>query len=968
MCKISVIVPVYKVERYLRTCLDSLVNQTLEDIEIIAVNDGSPDNSPAILEEYEKKYSPKVRVYSIENHGVSYARNYGADRANGEYLLFVDSDDFVEPQMCEVLYEKASGDSNDIVLCNRNNIYENPGGKDTVNKNFMMTASQNFTISQYPFELCWISPFPWDKLVRRELFLSVKFTENMRFEDLAYVLKLACVAKNIGVVKDHLYNYRRTTTGGFLNSFSEDTLDIVKAFDDVMSFMKEHEFDVCYREELAYICTRHFFYRYPALFYIKEASLKLKKRMVKETHDFLDRNFPDWRENHYLKYSSSPAVKKRLKLYCSRNKMLISVTLNRIVPQGIQQRVRALGKKISGFLHELKHARSRKRVIAQKLKFLRVFRRSAGYDYTLACLKSGVSKKQIFLESSRGEDIGSDIFHMIRIFHRPEFEEYQILLAVSEKSRQKWEKLSQMYQLDRVQTLEVNSQAYTEALAASGYLITDTPLPGYFVKREGQVYFHIPNETPLKMLGRQVQGREFALGDEQRNSLISDVMLFQNEYSRDIFLDDYMLHNIYPGKIMLAGHPRSSALIQGEMSERIIRDCGLSGKQVIAYMPVWRGAQIKKNFEIQLKIIYQYLSQIDRLLTDDQLFFVKLHPYVADAVDYSVYRHIRSFPEEYETYDFLSAADVLVTDYSGVMFDFGVTGRKMILFTYDREAYLSENGMYIDLNDLGLPIVDTAETLISEIAEPNAGYGEFRERYCSFDVADTAEKVCRSLVSVGGGVETESAETAAKREKVLIYLDNISDKINFSKLIQEINQVNTNECDYYICFKESAAQKNTLVLRELKKEIGYLPLAGGLDATNGELAARRMYLRLGMKNGMINRKMKRLCERELKKYFGNAEFDYVIYFNGMSLMNLKMLSYMHGKKICNLTKFSLESYQNKKAYRSKVDSMMKGKAGFDVYCINQEFTGTGIYQKTKNKENYRVMDLDHSSIRRMMEV
>ena len=223
-------------------------------------------------------------------------------------------------------------------------------------------------------------------------------------------------------------------------------------------------------------------------------------------------------------------------------------------------------------------------------------------------------------------------------------------------------------------------------------------------------------------------------------------------------------------------------------------------------------------------------------------------------------------------------------------------------------------------------------------------------------------------MSVGGGVETESAETAAKREKVLIYLDNISDKINFSKLIQEINQVNTNECDYYICFKESAAQKNTLVLRELKKEIGYLPLAGGLDATNGELAARRMYLRLGMKNGMINRKMKRLCERELKKYFGNAEFDYVIYFNGMSLMNLKMLSYMHGKKICNLTKFSLESYQNKKAYRSKVDSMMKGKAGFDVYCINQEFTGTGIYQKTKNKENYRVMDLDHSSIRRMMEV
>ncbi|MDD4509937.1 MAG: glycosyltransferase, partial [Oscillospiraceae bacterium] len=141
MRKISVIVPVYNVERYLRTCMDSLVNQTLEDIEIIVVNDGSPDNSLSILEEYEKKYAEKVSVYSIENHGVSYARNYGADRAEGEYLLFVDSDDFVEPQMCEMLYEKAVNDGNDLVLCSRNNIYESPAGNDIVDPYEMMTAS-----------------------------------------------------------------------------------------------------------------------------------------------------------------------------------------------------------------------------------------------------------------------------------------------------------------------------------------------------------------------------------------------------------------------------------------------------------------------------------------------------------------------------------------------------------------------------------------------------------------------------------------------------------------------------------------------------------------------------------------------------------------------------------------------------------------------------------------------------------
>ena len=82
--KISVIVPVYNVERYLPACMDSLVNQTMEDIEIIAVNDGSPDNSLAILEDYQERYPQKVQVLSIENHGVSNARNYGADHASGE--------------------------------------------------------------------------------------------------------------------------------------------------------------------------------------------------------------------------------------------------------------------------------------------------------------------------------------------------------------------------------------------------------------------------------------------------------------------------------------------------------------------------------------------------------------------------------------------------------------------------------------------------------------------------------------------------------------------------------------------------------------------------------------------------------------------------------------------------------------------------------------------------------------------
>ena len=116
MIKVSVIVPVYNTEKYLAKCLDSLVNQTLKDIEIIVVNDGTKDNSEKIINKYLKKYS-KIRYYKKENGGLSSARNYGIELANGEYVGFVDSDDYVKDGMFSKMYECAIKNNSDIVVC-----------------------------------------------------------------------------------------------------------------------------------------------------------------------------------------------------------------------------------------------------------------------------------------------------------------------------------------------------------------------------------------------------------------------------------------------------------------------------------------------------------------------------------------------------------------------------------------------------------------------------------------------------------------------------------------------------------------------------------------------------------------------------------------------------------------------------------------------------------------------------------
>ena len=117
MAKVSVIVPVYGVEEWLERCLNSLVNQTLEDIEIIVVNDGSPDNSQAIIDRFEKEYPNKVKGYIKENGGLSDARNYGIPYATGEFVAFVDSDDYVDVTMYEKLYNEAKEKDAEIVVC-----------------------------------------------------------------------------------------------------------------------------------------------------------------------------------------------------------------------------------------------------------------------------------------------------------------------------------------------------------------------------------------------------------------------------------------------------------------------------------------------------------------------------------------------------------------------------------------------------------------------------------------------------------------------------------------------------------------------------------------------------------------------------------------------------------------------------------------------------------------------------------
>lgn len=203
--KVSIIIPVYKVEKYLKRCIESVINQSYKNIEIILVNDGSPDKCGEICDSYARIDS-KIKVIHKKNGGLSSARNAGLDIASGEYIMFVDSDDWIEEDSLEKL-DKYMDMSYDIINFKFSFIKE--GSKNIIELQSDSKESYECDLISYIDKLFMgeLSFFIWNKLYKKDLFNEVRFPEGRNYEDLATIYKLYFNAKNIIVTDYTLYNY-----------------------------------------------------------------------------------------------------------------------------------------------------------------------------------------------------------------------------------------------------------------------------------------------------------------------------------------------------------------------------------------------------------------------------------------------------------------------------------------------------------------------------------------------------------------------------------------------------------------------------------------------------------------------------------------------------------------------------------------------------------------------------------------
>lgn len=546
-------------------------------------------------------------------------------------------------------------------------------------------------------------------------------------------------------------------------------------------------------------------------------------------------------------------------------------------------------------------------------------------------------KESILFETYAGDSISGNGYIILQTIYNTKVEKgIKIYVAAKTEEKKKIQKFLHNKNMNCVEVVSIHSLKYIKCLLECKYLFNNATFPTYYIKREGQVYINTWHGTPLKNMGRSILDGPEKLGNTQRNFEMADYVFYPNQYTKDIMLTEYMLDNDV--KHMVTGYPRNISLTNSLINKEIRQKLKLQNKTVICYLPTWRA---KSTLSIdKTTILENHLNMLDLSLKEDQLLYIKLHNYEKNDIDITQYTNIRFIPEEFETYEFLSIADCLITDYSSVMFDFAYTGKKIILFTYDKDEYFSNRGVYQDVADMPFTIVENIMELtngIKDVTEYDE-YKEFINMYCYKDSNIATDHIIE--LWFGKDMKSSSEFNEDKRESVLIYGGGLAKNGITTALKGLLKVCNDNDKKYVLLFYAHSGARYRDFIHNLPENIQYIPIQGRKLLTFKEIIIHFMYGRLKICNPYTEKVMENIYSREAKRLFGENEFDYVINFSGYEyrmtwliecINSLKKIIYLHSdmkKESKTRNNFHVKALQ--RAYKNS-DVIVGVREGMELY-------------------------------------
>jgi CDP-glycerol glycerophosphotransferase (TagB/SpsB family)/glycosyltransferase involved in cell wall biosynthesis len=592
-----------------------------------------------------------------------------------------------------------------------------------------------------------------------------------------------------------------------------------------------------------------------------------------------------------------------------------------------------------------------KKVLKRKLN------RKYEFQY-LRFLKKPIEKNTILIESTHGRDFSGHVFYMTKELQN-RFPEMKIIVGIKSEKKENFEKLFQKHELSSVKVVEYLSKEYMFSLATSEYLINDTTFWDFFNKRPEQTYINIWHGTPLKCLGKDMALDGF--GNVQKNFLSSDLFVLSNDYTKEKMVNGYNLKNISSTKVIVGPSPRNSILFNDEKREEIRNSLNISEKKVYLYMPTYR------DTGTSTAIIEETLSYLDEHLPQNALLFVKLHPFDVEklTVDLSEFKSIVEYPDEVETYEFLTAIDTLITDYSSIMYDFSCTDRQVILYTYDKEDYYKSRGLYEDIDDYPFIQVVTKEALCREMIHPTIqnfkDLAKFKEKFVAVDNIDGTKQL---LDYIFRNVKTENItehELRNKKENIVFFAGGLWDNGISRAFFNTLNSIDLSEKNYILYVKDRAVKKeHKYKLQELG--IPYVLSAGIAQYNFIEGILTYLYLNKewfgrGIGKNLIEKIIFKMYRRDFRRMFNGLEINQFIHYTGFERSLAAMLSALSESKIKTSIFYHTDMFEEYEAKRNISMKTLKRtyELADQLIIVNKELKSR-LLENYPNLNNIIVLD------------
>ncbi|MGW3630276.1 bifunctional glycosyltransferase/CDP-glycerol:glycerophosphate glycerophosphotransferase [Streptomyces sp. NPDC005122] len=709
MPRFSIIVPVFRVQGFLRECLDSVLEQSYTDLEVIAVDDCSPDGCGAILDEYAAR-DPRVRVLHLpRNVGLGRARNAGMPYAGGDFLLFLDSDDTLTPGALRAVADRLdeTGDP-DVLVFDYARTYWWGGTRRNVLAHLLSEAGDGtFRAAEHP-EILELLMVVWNKAYRREFVEREGFTfPPGYYEDTPWTFPVMLSAGRIATLDRICLNYRQRRQGNILSTTSRKHFDVHDQYERVFAFVDS-------RPELAR--WRPYLHRKMGE-HCLDILAKPDRLPASDKGEFFSRTAALFREHR--DGPVPPELRVLLGGYARyRARRQAARAGGELVRRGQQARSAAVTRIKRGW--------------------------SAAHE--LRPLDPGLALYSAFSHRGVLGDPGAV---------------YRAARELAPHIRGVWVVRADQVALlpPGVEHVTPDSLDYRRVSARATYFVNNVNWPGSLVKREGSVHIHTHQGTPLKYMGADLLGKPgarhgFDVPQMLRRADRWDYSLVANRHSELVWDRAYPCHFTS----LRTGSPRNDLLVRARPEDglRVRARLGIpAGHRVVLYAPTRRDY-----------VRGGHLDRVDLARFADDLgeghtLVVRLHPSLADgpargAGLSELHRRgvVVDATDEPHVEELMLASDVLVTDYSALLFDYANLDRPIVVHADDWGAYAASRGAYFDITaDAPGHVTRSYRELArlfasgawrdAESARLRAG---FRARFCAFDDGRAAERVVRTLM------------------------------------------------------------------------------------------------------------------------------------------------------------------------------------------------------------------------------